>query len=309
MPYPLYYTDGKVGVGVPNPEVELDVLGDLAVSGTITSGGAPVGGVTFTAVGSTPSADGASVDGSEITLQPADGTHPGVVTSGAQTIGGAKTFSGAITASNLSGTNTGDVTLTAVGAVPSANAASLSGQALTLQPADATHPGVVTTAAQTLAGIKTFSSAPVSANGFLAVSGAAGGLSFDATELYIKTPNNGGEIHLQTLGGTELGKINGRGYVTNFFLTMAYTDSTASPGSATINKATGRSAIASGQTTCVITNAFCQAASVVMVTPEDGLDTVVWCKCVPTDGSFTVTVKTDPGATWKFRWVVFNSIG
>ncbi len=57
----------------------------------------------------------------------------------------------------LLGTNTGDVSLTAVGAVPSANGASLSGQALTLQPADATHPGVLTTAAQVIGGAKTFS--------------------------------------------------------------------------------------------------------------------------------------------------------
>jgi hypothetical protein len=56
----------------------------------------------------------------------------------------AANFSGSISASNLSGTNTGDITLTAVGASPSANAATLSGQALTLQPFDGTHPGVVT---------------------------------------------------------------------------------------------------------------------------------------------------------------------
>lgn len=66
----------------------------------------------------------------------------------------------------VSGSNTGDVTLTAVGSTPSANAASLSGQALTLQPVDATHPGVVTTGAQTIAGAKTFSSTIVgSVNG------------------------------------------------------------------------------------------------------------------------------------------------
>lgn len=68
-----------------------------------------------------------------------------------------KSFSDSITASNLSGTNTGDVSLTAVGASPSANGASLSGQALTLQPADATHPGLITAGTQTLGGAKTFS--------------------------------------------------------------------------------------------------------------------------------------------------------
>lgn len=60
-------------------------------------------------------------------------------------------FLGSLSASNFSGscsgTNTGDITLTAVGSSPSANGASLSGQALTLQPADSTHPGVLTSAA------------------------------------------------------------------------------------------------------------------------------------------------------------------
>lgn len=44
---------------------------------------------------------------------------------------------------SLAGTNSGDVTLTAVGASPNANGASLSGQALTLQPANTSFPGVL----------------------------------------------------------------------------------------------------------------------------------------------------------------------
>jgi hypothetical protein len=71
------------------------------------------------------------------------------------TVAGDATITGTATAGNLSGTNTGDVTLAAVGSSPSANGASLSGQQLTLQPADATHPGVVTTGTQALAGDKT----------------------------------------------------------------------------------------------------------------------------------------------------------
>jgi hypothetical protein len=43
----------------------------------------------------------------------------------------------------LASTSAGDVTLTAVGAVPNANAASLTNQALTLQPANASFPGVL----------------------------------------------------------------------------------------------------------------------------------------------------------------------
>jgi hypothetical protein len=56
-------------------------------------------------------------------------------------------FSGNISALNfsgtLAGTNSGDTTLAAVGSSPNANAASLTGQVLNLQPFDSTHPGVV----------------------------------------------------------------------------------------------------------------------------------------------------------------------
>jgi len=45
-----------------------------------------------------------------------------------------------------SGTNTGDVTLNAVGSSPNANGASLSGQSLTLQPSSSSQPGLMTAA-------------------------------------------------------------------------------------------------------------------------------------------------------------------
>ncbi len=67
----------------------------------------------------------------------------------------AQVFLSTVTASNLTGTNTGNVTLAAVGATPAAEGASLSGQVLTLQPASGTHPGLITTGAQTIAGVKT----------------------------------------------------------------------------------------------------------------------------------------------------------
>lgn len=185
MPFPVYTTDGRVGIGKPNPTEILDVQGNVNVSGTITQSGTPIVSISVTDVGSTPSAAGASTVGNALTLQPADGTHPGVVTSGTQTIGGAKTFSSTIGATNLSGTNTGDVTLAAVGAAPSANGATLSSQVLTLQPVDATHPGVVTTGAQTIAGTKTFSSA-VNALSYLNSAGTAGqGMTFASTNTVI----------------------------------------------------------------------------------------------------------------------------
>lgn len=125
--------------------------GNKTFTGTIaasnfsgTSSGTNTGDVSLSAFGSTPNANGASLTGQALTLQPADATNPGGVSTTTQSFAGNKTFTGTVAASNLSGTNTGDITLAAVGAVPSANGASLSGQTLTLQPFDGTHPGVVT---------------------------------------------------------------------------------------------------------------------------------------------------------------------
>lgn len=74
----------------------------------------------------TPSADGAHIDSNELIMQSASATVPGLVNTTTQTLAGDKTFTGAISASNLSGTNTGDVTL------GTANGLSLLGQALSL---------------------------------------------------------------------------------------------------------------------------------------------------------------------------------
>ena len=51
------------------------------------------GGVTtMAAVGASPNANGASITGSTLTLQPASGSFPGVMTAGTQTIGGEKFY-------------------------------------------------------------------------------------------------------------------------------------------------------------------------------------------------------------------------
>jgi hypothetical protein len=49
--------------------------------------------ITIAAFGAAPNANGATLSGGTFTLQPADATHPGGVTIGAQTFAGAKTFS------------------------------------------------------------------------------------------------------------------------------------------------------------------------------------------------------------------------
>lgn len=62
----------------------------------------------------------------------------------------------------IASTSTGDVTLSAFGSTPNANGASLTGQALTLQPASASFPGGVSTTTQSFAGAKTFTTTTTS---------------------------------------------------------------------------------------------------------------------------------------------------
>lgn len=78
---------------------------------------------------------------------------------------------GTISGSNLSNTNTGDVTFETIGSTPADEGASVSGQAITLQPADATHGGVVSTTTQSFAGNKTFTG-DVTITGDLTVNGS-----------------------------------------------------------------------------------------------------------------------------------------
>ena len=92
MPFPIYTTDGKVGIGVSNPDAELDVSGDVEISGTLTVAGAAVSGLSVGVFGSTPNSAGLSLAAGVLTLQPASVTQPGGVSIAAQTFNGAKTF-------------------------------------------------------------------------------------------------------------------------------------------------------------------------------------------------------------------------
>lgn len=110
--------------------------GNKIFTGTISASnlsGTNTGDVSFTAVGTTPNANAASTAGQVVTLQPASGAYPGVMVAADYTL-----------LHNQSGVNTGDVSFAAVGAAPNANAASIAGQVVTLQPANGTYAGLLT---------------------------------------------------------------------------------------------------------------------------------------------------------------------
>ena len=93
--FPVSADDGALGIALDTHIVYEYNVG-LATWQAIASPGAVL---SLGAVGSTPNANAASITANVLNLQPADGTFPGVVTTGTQTIAGAKTFSNTIVGS------------------------------------------------------------------------------------------------------------------------------------------------------------------------------------------------------------------
>ncbi len=136
-------------------------------------------------VGAVPNANGATITGSTLTLQPANYASPGLINTLAQAFQGTKGFDQIeFNNGSLITSTSGQLNVTApqidftvnlatfranlqriltdldllvlgpVGAVPNANGATITGTTLVLQPADATNPGIVTTGAQNFGGTK-----------------------------------------------------------------------------------------------------------------------------------------------------------
>jgi hypothetical protein len=96
-------SDG-IGGGLPPQDASVSGLFlTTTTSGSLSTAswaslGAGGGVTTVGTFGSTPTANAMTISGVTLTGQPADGTHPGFLTSGTQTIGGLKTFTSALTA-------------------------------------------------------------------------------------------------------------------------------------------------------------------------------------------------------------------
>lgn len=70
---------------------------------------------------------------------------------------------------------------------------------------------------------------------------------------------------------------------------VGYSDTTAVPGAAVINKPAGRVKIAAGQTTLVVTSSYAFATSIIRLIIETADATLTRCIPVPAAGSFTIT--------------------
>lgn len=132
--FPASASDGALAVALDTDTLYVFNLG----SATWLALSAPSAVLSIGPIDSqAPGANGATLNVNAFIMQSASTSVPGLVNNTTQSFSGNKTFTGTISASNLSGTNTGDVTL------GTANGLSLAGQVLSLQLSDSTHTGAL----------------------------------------------------------------------------------------------------------------------------------------------------------------------
>lgn len=87
-----------------------------------------------------------------------------------------------------------------------------------------------------------------------------------------------------------------------------YTDTTAVPGAAAVNKPAGRAKMAAGQSSVVITNSYCTATSIINITIEGAAfdATATRVQVTPGAGTFTVTFNAAATAAITFAWDIIN---
>ncbi len=280
-----------------------------AVTGTNT------GDVALGAVGTTPASEGASLAGQVLTLQPADATRPGVLTTGAQTIGGVKTLTGAILAGVTTITEAVTALVRAVG-VSLVLRSSLGGASDV-----GVKLGTSVAAGSVVGGFKPFSiryglggteveHVYVDAYGNLYVNVQGNGSGSQAFYAYAAS---GGKCAISAQGGGAATDIfrGTQDFVGTTFGVKATgrvdqkgTDSSAAPGAKTADRAAGKNAIALGASSVVITNSLVTAASVVLITPHARDATCKELIAVPAAGSFTVSGIANATADLPFSWEV-----
>lgn len=211
----------------------------FAVGGVASWVNGTVNGVTtMAAIGAVPNANGASIASSTLTLQPASASFGGVVTTGTQTIAGAKTFSSAVTIN----ATTSQIVLGTTNTTTITSPAPAASRVYTIPDAGATASFVMTQGAQSITGIKTFvsSAGPIQFNDIINVSAPTAGATPSAgTRIVIApgdaTPNVASSIGLAS--GYELW-MAGRG-VLSFYPKNQTTSVAAFDFVATGNGTTG----------------------------------------------------------------------
>ena len=167
--------------------------------------------------------------------------------------------------------------------------------------ASSSRPGVVTTEAQTFAGSKTFAAKAFFSAGLGGTFSANHGinLAYGANGIGLRTGSlGGGDVAVLDSGGNVFARTSSDGIHIHGARTLwlTYTNAAATPGGVTIDKPSGRAAIASGAGAATVTDSLVAATSVVVCSLETVGTGAAAVLCAPSAGSFVATAVDGAGA-------------
>ncbi len=182
-------TAGSYGSSTAIPTFTVDSKGRLTAASTV---GITAGVSSLNYTSTTSYAAGGSISSTSLTLAAADANNPGLISTGAQTIAGAKTFNSDVTAANFLGnattattagnitatSNTSLTTLANLATVGTITSGTWSGSTIAIAnggTGSTTKNFVDLTTAQTIAGSKTFSSDIIMGSARIGLGGGNGG--------------------------------------------------------------------------------------------------------------------------------------
>ncbi len=148
----------------------------------------------------------------------------------------------------------------------------------------------------TITGTLTFTTANVSAN-----------FSPTGTGTVTIAPATAGNINNMNIGQTTRALISGSQVDGNYYRVNTFSDTSGTPGNATIDLGAGRCAFAAAGTAVVVTNSLCTATSIVMVTLRTVDATLKYVTATTAAGSFTVTGNAAATATTVFDWFLVRN--
>lgn len=120
-------------------------------------------------------------------------------------------------------------------------------------------------------------------------------------------PVTTGNINNMNIGQTTRALMSASQVDGNYYRVNTYSDTSGTPGNATIDLGAGRCAFAAAGTAVVVTNSLCTATSIVMVTLRTVDATLKYVTATTAAGSFTVTGNAAATATTVFDWFLVRN--
>lgn len=198
----------------------------------------------------TASANGAVIANNQLVMQSATGSVPGLVNTTGQTFAGNKNFSGDIFAHNLSGTNSGDVT------IGTANGLSLSGQILSLALSSTTTTGALSSTDWNTFNNKqsalTFGNLTDAGTDGIVVTGGTGAVIGTGTSLAQHVADT---THNGYLASADWNTFNGKQPAGNYITALTGDITAAGPGSVAATLATVNANVGSFTNASITVNA------------------------------------------------------